>query len=158
MTPEPTQAVERLVVSWQDLDRLVEVLARQIGPGHDVILAIARGGLVPAGMLAYRLGIRDILVAAAARYDDTGEATDQPDFLEFPRPDELRGRRVLIVDEVWDSGITAHAVMERVRDADGQPTIAVLHYKPGRSRVAARPDHAAAETEAWVVYPFKAGR
>jgi hypoxanthine phosphoribosyltransferase len=158
VTAQRAQQLERLVVSWQDLDRLVEVLARQIGPGHDVILAIARGGLVPAGMLAYRLGIRAILVAAAARYDDTGDATDEPTFLEFPGPNELRGRRVLIVDEVWDSGITALAVVERVRAAGGEPTIAVLHYKPGRSRVAARPDHAAAETEAWVVYPFKAGR
>ena len=78
-------------------------------------------------------------------------------FLQFPA-DVLLGRRVLIVDEVWDSGTTIHAVTERVRQAGGIPTTAVLHYKPGRSRVAAVPDHFAVSTDAWVVYPFKAGR
>jgi hypoxanthine phosphoribosyltransferase len=109
-------------------------------------------------MLDYRLGIRDILVAAVARYDDAGAATDQPLILQFPPGEALAGRRVLIVDEVWDSGVTLHEVTRRVAAAGGHPTTAVLHFKPARSRLAARPDHAAAETDAWVVYPFKGGR
>ena len=35
---------------------------------------------------------------------------------------------------------------------------AVLHYKPARSRVDLVPDHHVVETDAWVVYPFKAGK
>jgi hypothetical protein len=35
---------------------------------------------------------------------------------------------------------------------------AVLHYKPARSRVSLVPDHHVVETDAWVVYPFKAGK
>ena len=151
--------VERDVVSWADLDRLVADLADQVGHlEFDAMLAITRGGMVPAGMLAYRLGIRDILVAAVAYYDDTGTPGPKPIFLQFPSDVLLHGRRLLIVDEVWDSGATIHAVTERTRAAGGRPTTAVLHYKPGRSRVAAVPDHYAVSTDAWVVYPFKAGR
>ncbi len=145
-------------MTWDDLDRLVASLAAQVAGEYDAMLAITRGGMVPAGMLAYRLGIRDILVAAVAYYDEHGAPGPAPTFLQFPADPLLRGRRVLLVDEVWDSGTTIHAVSERVRQAGGIPTTAVLHYKPARSVVPGVPDHYAAATDAWVVYPFKAGR
>jgi len=153
-----TSAPQRDVVSWEDLDRLVADLAgRLAGTPFDVLLCITRGGLVPAGMLAYRLRIRNILVAAVEYYDDEGQPGPRPTFLQFPADPLLRGQRVLIVDEVWDSGTTIHAVTERVRQAGGHPTTAVLHYKPERSRVPGHPDVHAVETDRWVVYPFKAG-
>jgi hypoxanthine phosphoribosyltransferase len=151
-------AADRDVVTWPDLERLVKALAKQVGGEHDVLLAITRGGLVPAGMLAYLLGHRDILVAAVAFYDDHGQPGDQPAFFQFPSDPLLRGKRVLIVDEVWDTGTTIEAVVERVRLAGGSPTTAVLHYKPGRSKVRSVPDHHVVSTDAWVVYPFKYGR
>jgi hypoxanthine phosphoribosyltransferase len=151
-------AAGREIVTWAGLDALVADLAEQVGPNHDLILAVARGGLVPAGMLAYRLGIRDILVAAVAYYDDEGVRGEELSFLQFPAADLLAGRRVLIVDEVWETGTTIAAITQRVGAAGGLATTAVLHFKPGRSLVAGRPDHFAAQTDAWVVYPFKAGR
>lgn len=147
------------VVSWSDLDRLVGALAAKVRPeAHDVMLAITRGGLVPAGMLAYRLGMRNILIAAVAFYDDQGQPGEHPTFLQFPADPLLHGQRVLIVDEVWDTGTTIDAVIDRVRRAGGDPTTAVLHYKPAHSRVTSVPDHHVVETDRWVVYPFKAGR
>lgn len=150
--------IEQLVVSWPDLDRLVDALAEQVGDGYDLLLVITRGALVPAGMLAYRLGLRNIVVAAVAFYDDAGQPAEHPSFLQFPSDPLLHGRRVLIVDEVWDTGSTIQAVIDRVRLAGGCPTTAVLHYKPTHSRVSSTPDHFVVETDAWVIYPFKAGR
>ncbi len=153
-----TTTPERDIVSWEDLDRLVLDLAdRLAGTTFDVMLAITRGGLVPAGMLAYRLRIRNILVAAVEFYDDHGVPGPHPTFLQFPADPLLRGQRVLIVDEVWDSGTTIHAVTDRVLQAGGIPTTAVLHHKPTHSIVPGHPDVAAVETDGWVVYPFKAG-
>lgn len=147
------------VVSWDDLDHLVGVIAgRLVGQTFDVLLAITRGGMVPAGMLSYRLGLRDILVAAVEYYDDAGQPGPHPTFFQFPADPLLRGKRVLIVDEVWDSGTTIAAVTERVRQAGGDPVTAVLHYKPTHSVVDGAPDIHAVETDAWVVYPFKAGK
>jgi hypoxanthine phosphoribosyltransferase len=155
-TETPTQA--RDVVTWEALDRLVADLAdRLAGEDFDVMLAITRGGLVPAGMLAYRLRIRNILVAAVEFYDDRGLPGPRPTFLQFPADPLLRGQRVLIVDEVWDSGTTIHAVTARVLQAGGIPTTAVLHWKPARSVVPGQPDVHGVTTDAWVVYPFKAG-
>lgn len=153
-----TTFVERDIVTWDKLEVLVKRLAEDVGRAHDVLLAITRGGLVPAGMLAYLLGHRDILVAAVAFYDDEGKPGDSPAFLQFPADPLLHGKRVLIVDEVWDTGTTIEAVVERVRLAGGEPTTAVLHYKPARSKVRSQPDHHVVSTDAWVVYPFKYGR
>ena len=157
-TPLEATFVEKDVVDWPKLEGLVKQLAEQVRGEHDVMLCITRGGLVPAGMLAYLLGIRNILVAAVAFYDQNGQVADQPVFLQFPADPLLHGKRVLIVDEVWDTGTTIEAVIERVRLGGGSPTTAVLHYKPARSKVPSVPDHFAVSTDAWVVYLFKYGR
>jgi hypoxanthine phosphoribosyltransferase len=149
--------VDKDVVSWDALEELVHDVAARVGTDYDVMLAITRGGLVPAGMLAYRLGIRNILVAAVEYYDSEGHPGPKPTFLQFPADPQLRRQRVLIVDEVWDSGTTIHAVTERVRQAGGHPTTVVLHYKPTHSVVPGEPDFHAVTTDRWVVYPFKAG-
>jgi hypoxanthine phosphoribosyltransferase len=152
-----TMVVEKDIVGWDALEELVRDVAGRVGADYDVMLAITRGGLVPAGMLAYRLGIRNILVAAVEYYDSEGHPGPKPTFLQFPADPQLRGQRVLIVDEVWDSGTTIHAVTERVRQAGGLPTTVVLHYKPTHSVVPGEPDFHAVTTDRWVVYPFKSG-
>ena len=153
----PLGAPDKLFVSWDELDRLVAQLADQVGDGWEVILVIARGGLVPAGMLAYRLGIRQILVAGVEYYNDAGGTLAAPVFHGFPAAELLRDRRTLVVDEVWETGSTMAAVAARIRDAGGTATTAVLHWKPDRSRVAGRPDHYVETTDLWVVYPYKPG-
>ncbi len=116
---EPTDPA-RLVVSWDDMDLLIAELAdRLVGERFDLMLAITRGGLVPAGMLAYRLRIRNILVAAVEFYDDHGQPGPRPTFLQFPADPLLRGQRVLVVDEVWDSGTTIQG--RRPPDDRGSP-------------------------------------
>jgi hypoxanthine phosphoribosyltransferase len=151
LDPEPIN------VSWDELDRLVGVLADRVGSDYDLVLAITRGGLVPAGILAYRLDLREILVAGVEFYTTGGRTHEAPRFGHFPDAELLRGKRILVVDEVWESGETMAAVFERVRAAGGLPMSAVIHYKPGRSRVALEPDHYAALAHGWVTYPYKVG-
>ncbi len=139
--PEPV----KIDVTWDDLDDLVAQLAERLAaaPAPDVVLAISRGGLVPAGMLGYRMGWRDMLLAAVVVYDDESGFRGEAEFLQFPADEQLRGKRVLIIDEVWDSGTTIAAVSDRIRAAGGVPITAVLHYKPGKiaRRYRARPLH-----------------
>jgi len=146
--------MERLHLSWEGLLALARRLAEALQEEEfDLILGIARGGLIPTALLAQALSVRDILTAAVMFYE--GEETlPEPVFLQFPPDPLLFGKRVLVVDDVWDSGRTALAVKERVRQAGGVPLVATLHFKPGRNRVQDRPDFYAEETEAWVVYPW----
>jgi len=148
---------DTLTISWEDLDALVAELATTVGRDHDLVVAITRGGLVPAGMLAYRLNLREILVAGAEFYRSEGGTHPAPVIGHFPDASLLAGQRVLVVDEVWETGETMTEVLARVRAAGAEPVSAVLHFKPGNSRVAGRPDHHAATVEGWVTYPYKAG-
>ncbi len=151
LDPEPIN------VTWEELDRLVGELAGKVGSDYDLVLAITRGGLVPAGILAYRLDLREILVAGVEFYTSGGKTHDAPRFGHFPDTALLRDRRILVVDEVWETGETMAAVFQRIRAAGGRPISAVIHYKPGRSRVTLEPDHFAALAHGWVTYPYKAG-
>src|SRR4029078_1862694 len=117
-------AIDKDLVTWEDLAEMVADLAAKVGAEYDVMLAITRGGMVPAGMLAYRLGIRNILVAGVDYYADRGQPGPSPTFFQFPADPLLRGQRVLIVDEVWDSGTTIVAVADRGRQAGGGPPTA----------------------------------
>jgi uncharacterized protein len=148
---------DTLVLSWEALDSLVARLAEQTGRDFDLVLAIARGGLVPAGMLAYRLNLREILVVGAEFYRAEGGTHDRPRIGQLPADELLAGRRVLVVDEVWETGETMTEVLGRLRSTGSNPVSAVLHYKPTRSRVPGVPDHHAAIVDGWVTYPYKAG-
>lgn len=137
---------------------LAERLAQQLAGDYDVVLVITRAGVFPASFLSERLGLRNITATSVVFYTDTGETLPQPRFLNFPADEILRDRHVLIIDEVWDTGQTMAAVRRRVRQAGGQPEVAVLHYKPTHSVVDDAPDYWAAETDQWVVYPWDPNR
>jgi hypoxanthine phosphoribosyltransferase len=102
--------MERLHLSWEGLLALVRRLAESLREEEfDLILGIARGGLIPTALLAQALSVRDILTAAVMFYE--GEETlPEPVFLQFPPDPLLFGKRVLVVDDIWDSGRTAWAV------------------------------------------------
>ena len=149
---------ERDIVSWDDLERLVADLAgRLAGTDFDVMLCITRGGLVPAGMLAYRLRIRNILVAAVAFYDDEGVPGPHPDVPAVPgrpaaaRPAGADRRRGLGERHDDPRGHRARGPGGRHPD-DRRPAL-----QAPKSRVPGEPDLYGAETDNWVVYPFKAG-
>jgi uncharacterized protein len=145
-------------LSWEDIEELVGRLADKLPRDYDLILVITRGGMVPACLLSERLELRNIVAAAVLFYTegtvDPSQVLTEPIFLQFPADPILVGKRVLIVDDVWDTGHTAMAVCRRVREAGGRANLAVLHYKPGRSEYAERPDFYAEITDEWIVYPW----
>ena len=148
------------VLTWGDVMTLVDHLMPQLRTGFDALLLITRGGIIPGGMIAERLDIGYILTAAV-RFPT--ELADKrlawPTFLQFPEDALLRGRRVLIVDDLWSSGRTITTVIGRVETAGGQPETAVLHYKPGSSLFRQTgPTYYAAITDAIIIYPWEIGR
>ena len=60
-------------LSFDDIARLVVDLGGRLRDEHDLMLVITRGGLIPGGILAYLIGIKNILAAAVEFYDDDGQ-------------------------------------------------------------------------------------
>jgi hypoxanthine phosphoribosyltransferase len=147
-----------IALTWDDIEELVGRLVARLPRDYDLILVITRGGMVPACLISERLDLRNIVAAAVMFYTEGTSNPDEmlgdPVFLEFPADPLLTGKRVLIVDDVWETGKTAMVVRRRVREAGGRADLAVLHYKPGRSAFSERPDYFAETTEDWVAYPW----
>lgn len=120
-------------------------------------------------MLAQRLATRNLFSATVLFYTDAGTpfyGLREPRFLNFPPESLLEGRRVLVVDDVWDTGRTARAVRERARRCGaGEVKVACLHWKPkggleagvevGGREKGDRPDYWGDETGRWIVYPWE---
>jgi len=147
-----------IALSWNDVEELVSRLVDKLPRDYDLLLVITRGGMVPACLIGERLDLRNIVAAAVMFYTagtaDPSQTLTEPIFLEFPADPLLTGKRVLIVDDVWETGQTAMVVRQRVRAAGGQADLAVLHYKPGRSAYTERPEFYAETTDDWVNYPW----
>ncbi|HLE04073.1 MAG TPA: phosphoribosyltransferase family protein [Anaerolineales bacterium] len=156
-----TQRTE--LISWEEVGQLIEHLTPQFETEFDAMVIITRGGIVPGGMLCEALNILDVLTAAVDfpfESQKSGSALYAwPAFIQFPDEDQLRGRQVLVVDDVWGSGRTITAVKNRVSSAGGFPHTCVLHFNPYRSLFnEAKPDYYAAVTDAHVVYPWEVDR
>lgn len=148
--------IDKQYYSWEQIHAMVAQLAGPLRERQfDAMLAVTRGGLVPAGLLAYYLDTRNILVAAVQFYTGIGTRAAAPTFLQFPPDPFLQHKTILIVDDIWDSGKTINAVQQRVVAAGGTPITAVLHYKPTASLFPQQPDHYVEATDAWIVYPWE---
>jgi len=125
-----------------------EILERELNP--DIIVGIAMGGLIPAVVLADLLGL-EVDAVGAKFYRGVGEKRDRPHITQDVSVD-LKGKTVLLVDDVADSGRTLKVVRDYVlaRGARGL-VICTLHYKPWSI---VRPDIHVEETEAWIIYPW----
>jgi len=149
------KVLNKQYINWRDIETMVARLLEQIPMDYDNIMVITRGGMVPACLISEKTNIRNILVAAVMFYEGEQRATGQPIFLQFPADSQLQNRKILVVDDVWDTGSTVMAVCARLHQAQARPEIAVLHYKPGHSLFPDhQPDYFAEETDAWIVYPW----
>ena len=147
------------VLSWDDVNRLIDELLPQFRGGYDALLMITRGGVVPGGMLSEALDIKYILTAAVEFHTGVQKRLAWPTFLQFPGDSLLRGRNILVVDDVWGSGRTIMTVKSRIETAGATAELCVLHYKPAESMFRdAAPDYYAAVTDAWVIYPWEIDR
>jgi hypoxanthine phosphoribosyltransferase len=159
MQPGP----RREVITWDEVDRLIDHLLPQFRREFTAMVMITRGGIVPGGLLAEAMNITHILTAAV---DFPAQSATQksslmawPEFIQFPADDKLRGRPTLIVDDVWGSGRTITAVKNRVSAAGGFPETCVLHFNPNRNVFGSgRPDYYAAITDAYILYPWEIDR
>lgn len=155
-------------LTWEEVDKLIDHLIPQFKVEFDAMIMITRGGLIPGGMLAEALQVPIILTAAVdfpteIKLDQEGKDKARlmiwPQFIQFPENNLLRGRRILVVDDVWGSGRTITAVKNRVSSAAGVPFTCVLHYNPYRSQFGTvKPDYFAATTDAHIVYPWEINR
>lgn len=140
-------------MGWHDIDKAVEALASSIRKEFDpdVLVGIARGGLVPAVRLSHLLGDCLMRVVHVKYYEDVETRAEEPEIF-WADVEKFEGD-VLVVDDVADTGDTLKVVMDHLESkVEGDMKIATLVWKPKSS---IRPDFFVYETSKWVVFPWE---
>lgn len=154
-------APEREVLAWSRFGDAARELAQHVvesGWFPDVVVAVARGGLLPAGAVSYALGVKALGTMNVEFYTGVAQTLTAPVFLP-PLMDTvtLRGKKVLVVDDVADSGRTLALVMETLRELPGgapaEVRSAVLYVKPSSVE---EPHYVWKWTDKWITFPWSA--
>jgi hypoxanthine phosphoribosyltransferase len=145
----------REVLRWDRLGLASRELAQQVidsGFQPEIVIAVARGGLIPAGALAYALGTKAAGTLNVEFYTDIEETLPDPVVLEpLLDTDAIAGRRLLVVDDVADSGRTLALVMDLLAVHTPHARSAVLYTKP---RTIIQPDYSWRTTSLWITFPW----
>ncbi|GAA2957102.1 MULTISPECIES: phosphoribosyltransferase [Microbacterium] len=146
---------ERETLTWQGFGDATRELSRTIvadGFMPDVVVAIARGGLLPAGAIAYGLGVKNCGAINVEFYTGIGTVLPDPELLP-PEMDMayLEGRRVLLVDDVADSGRTLDLAVRLLTDRGAIVRSVVIFTKP---TTIIRPDWSWKDTDLWIDFPW----
>jgi len=147
--------LQYLFVSWERLEELLARLASSIkkrGFKPDIIVGVSRGGLVPTRLISDFLNIKDVVVLGVAFYEDLGKTSNEPR-ITHPLSRDIRGKKVLLLDDVSDTGGSLELAKEHVlsfKPAD--LLVCTLHRKPWSTF---RPDIYVEETDRWIIYPWE---
>jgi hypoxanthine phosphoribosyltransferase len=157
------QPIRNELLTWDDVNRLIDHLMPQFEDEFEAMVIITRGGVIPGGLLAEAMNLTHILTAAvdfpAQMEMERAKLMAWPQFIQFPDDNTVKGRKTLVVDDVWGSGRTITSVKIRVLAAGGIPSTCVLHFNPYRNLFgSARPDYFAATTDAHIIYPWEIHR
>ena len=146
---------EREDLSWQAFGEASRDLAKVIaadGFEPDLILSIARGGLFLAGALGYALGVKNLHVMNVEFYDGVGTTLDMPVMLPpVPSAVDFSEKKVLIADDVADSGRTMELVHAFLADHVEDVRSAVIYQKP-QSLIQC--DYVWKRTDRWINFPW----
>jgi hypothetical protein len=146
---------ERETLSYEDFGSAVRELAQAIkdsGYEPDIVLSIARGGLLIGGALGYALGVKNTFTMSVEFYTGIDERLALPVVLPpIPNKVDLTGLKVLVADDVADTGATLKLVREFCGEYVSEVRSAVLYEKPHSVE---KPDYAWRATDKWVEFPW----
>ena len=158
------QAEDRENLTWQGFGDACRQIAQQIADSGwmpDLIVAIARGGMLPAGAISYALGVKANGAINVEFYTGVGKTMLEPEILEpYMDISSLEGKRVLIVDDVADSGKTLKLIMDLIAKEGlsiGSGTAKVdarsttIYLKPTS---VIKPDYVFKQTDKWINFPW----
>jgi hypoxanthine phosphoribosyltransferase len=152
---EPIEERERL--SWAQFgDAARELASRVADDGYrpDLILSIARGGLLVGAALGYALDVKNTWTMNVEFYTGVDERLDVPMILPpVPELVDLDSARMLIADDVADTGETLRLVKDFCAGKVGEVRCAVLYEK---SRSIVECEYVWKRTDLWIDFPWSA--
>lgn len=160
--------IKKRYISWEEVIKLSTFIANQIKEKREdksikYILAVAKGGVIPAILIASRLSNTsnfNTLIIKAIHYEDEVKATEKV-YIDRPLLEDIKNkveecRRenkvVFIIDDIADTGMTLKSLINNI-GSNGVKT-ATLYLKP---KSILKPDYYGEEckNEEWIVFPWE---
>lgn len=153
--PVSSDKFECELMDWELFYSLSKEVARKIiesGYEPDFVVGLARGGWVLARVLCDFLGVKDLVSLKVEHWGITASPDGQAR-LKYPFDIDLTGRRVLVVDDITDTGESMRIATEYVKLLNpGQVRTAALRHISGSGVV---PDYYGEEISwRWVIFPW----
>ncbi|MCW4041667.1 MAG: phosphoribosyltransferase [Candidatus Bathyarchaeota archaeon] len=148
------QTTQYEVANWHDIYNILLELARTIKQNQilpEIIVGVSRGGWLPARILSDLLDIPQLTSIRIEFYSEINQPNREP-IITQPVPLPLHNKRVLLVDDITDSGKSLQlAKIELGKTADKIYTL-TLYHKPWSCLT---PDFYFIETSKWVIFPWE---
>jgi hypoxanthine phosphoribosyltransferase len=147
--------IKYLFLNWDDVICLAEKVADKIiesGFEPDIVIAISRGGFDHSRILCDELDLRDLTSFQMVYYSNINERKDVPR-ITMPLSADIKGLKVLLVDDVSDSGNSLEYAKKYVESFNpSEIRLASLHLKPWSSF---KSDFNAEIVDDWILYPWE---
>jgi hypoxanthine phosphoribosyltransferase len=142
-------------ISWTVYGRLAAELVEKIrsqGRNYDLVIGIARGGIPVAMVISDELGVK-IDIINVKSYD--GIAQRKHPKIISTLAEDVKGRRVLVVDDLVDEGDTMQTVLKHLSDKSPRVLNAAVLFRKPWSKF--EPDFYIETLDEWVVFPWERG-
>ena len=140
---------------WDEVYDMMIGLAREIRDSDyspQVIVGVSRGGWPPARIMSDLLENPNLANMKVEFYTNIGVTAKAPKITQ-PVTSEVNGKRVLVVDDVADSGHSLRIASKHLKQKGAQDIrVVTLYMKP---KSVFKPDHFARTTTKWVIFPWE---
>ena len=152
--------MNKLWVSWDDFHRDCDIAATKVISSNnkiDTIVALARGGVIPARIMAEIVKPTDFYVIGLCLYDGYEVGDKVQIYQDIPSDTEFdRHSKILIVDDISDTGITLNYAITKIYISSGGALIhtACPYMKTGTTREPNSYSKCFPKDE-WLIFPFE---
>lgn len=145
------------IVTFQEVHDMVRKVSEQVkasGYRPDTIVGLARGGWLPARLMCDFLGLTDLVSLKVEHWIETGRTKDEAT-IKYPLTADFRGKRILVVDDITDTGKSLIASTEYLKrhNRPEELRVATMQYIPTSKF---KPNYYAEEVRVWTwfIYPW----
>jgi len=146
--------VEFETPSWDYFYQLCLELGDKVKKSFDpeILLGISRGGLIPLRIMSDLFENAIVATVKVEFYEDVAKTSQEPRMTQ-PISVDVKNRRVLVIDDVADTGKSLALLVERLEEIGaGEIKIATVYYKPWSLL---RPHYYIRDTEKWIIFPHE---
>jgi len=147
--------LDYLRLSWQDIEQacneISTVIREQEISGY-MLVGVSRGGLVPLRLISDQIESRRVSTLGVRFYEALGRTSDEPEVF-FPVQDDVKGKHVILVDDISDTGASLIAAKNHLHDKGAVEIVVVAICKKPHTML--DPDICTFETSRWVIFPWE---